>query len=68
MTNPNQRVKYTCQIIDAGDRPQFVITAEDDAINPIVSHSPSGAWRIVLKRILEKMGDDSRYIPHFFTQ
>jgi len=54
MLNPELRVKYTSQIVDAGDRPQFVVTAADDSSNPIISHSPSGAWRAVLKRIMAK--------------
>jgi hypothetical protein len=57
MSNPEIRVKYTSQIVDAGDKPQFIVTAADDPINPIVSHSPSGAWRTVLKRVMAKSGN-----------
>jgi len=61
MNNPDQRVKYTSQIVDAGDRPQFVVTAADDIQNPIVSHSPSGAWRTVLKRVMGKgLSEDNK--------
>jgi len=61
MNNPDQRVKYTSQIVDAGDRPQFVVTAADDPQNPIVSHSPSGAWRTVLKRVMGKgLSEDTK--------
>lgn len=49
--NPSIRVKYTCKIEDTGDRPRFIVTPEDDTTHPIISHSPSGAWRIVLSRI-----------------
>lgn len=56
MINPEIRVKYTSQIVDAGDKPQFIVTAADDLLNPIVSHSPSGAWRTVLKRVMNKSG------------
>jgi len=55
--NPDLRVKYTSEIIDAGDKPQFMVTAEDDSTHPIISYSPSGAWRIVLKRLM--IQDDS---------
>jgi hypothetical protein len=63
--NPDQRVRYVSQIIDAGERPQFVVTAEDDPTNPIIGHSPSSAWRAVLKRVVSRGGsvnsaDDSR--------
>src|SRR5690606_16396305 len=50
--NPELRVKYTSQIVNGGDRPQFIVTAEDDPMCPIVSHSPSGAWREVVRRLL----------------
>jgi len=58
MFNPDKRVKYVSTIIDLGDRPQFVVTAEDDLEHPIISPTPSGAWRTVLKRVIGK--DDSR--------
>jgi len=58
MVNPDVRVKYTSQIIDGGDKPQFMVTAEDDANNAIISYSPSGAWRTVLKRVMVKTGND----------
>jgi len=58
MTNPEQRVKYTSEITDGGDKPQFVVTAEDDPQNPIISYSPSGAWRAVLKKVFEKNGGE----------
>lgn len=59
MINPNVRVKYTSEIRDSGNmQPQFRVTAEDDPEHPIISHSPSGCWRIILKRVLPK--DDSR--------
>lgn len=58
MNNPEKKVKYTSKIIDIGDRPQFVVTAADDPQNPIISNSPSGAWRTVLKIILAKNGSE----------
>jgi hypothetical protein len=58
MINPELRVKYTSQIVDAGDKPQFVVTASDDLTNPVVSNSPSGAWRTVLKRVMAKSGSN----------
>lgn len=54
--NPEEKVKYTCQIIDSGDKPQFLITPADDTSNPVVASSPSAAWRIILKRITAKTG------------
>jgi len=59
MINPEIRVKYTSQIVDGGDKPQFVVTASDDPLNPIVSHSPSGAWRTVLKQVMAKTGGNN---------
>jgi len=54
MVNPELRVKYTSQILDDGDKPQFIVTAEDDLDNPIISYSPSGAWRSILKKVMSK--------------
>jgi len=59
MKNPEQKVKYTCSIVDAGDRPQFVVTAEDDVGNPITGNSPSGVWKTVLKRVAAKSSSPS---------
>jgi len=54
MRNPDQKVKYTSQIIDGGDKPQFMVTAEDDPDNPLISYSPSGVWRTVLKKVMTR--------------
>jgi len=51
-------VKYTSEIIDGGDKPQFMVTAEDDPNNGIISYSPSGAWRTVLKKVMEKNSNE----------
>jgi len=61
MITPDKKVKYTSQIIDGGDKPEFMIVAEDDPENPIISHSPSGSWSTVLKRVLGKTAtEDSK--------
>jgi len=61
MANPDQRVKYTSQIVDDGTKPQFIVTAADDHEHPIISHSPSGAWRTVLKRVMGRgISEDSK--------
>jgi len=54
MMNPDIRVKYTSQILDGGEKPQFMVTAEDEPDHPIISYSPSGAWRTVLKKVMSK--------------
>jgi len=59
MVNPEVRVKYVCQIIDGGDKPQFVVTAEDEMNDPITSYSPSGAWKTILKRVY-KTGEEAK--------
>jgi hypothetical protein len=58
MSNPEVRVKYTSQILEGGDKPQFVVTAEDDPLNPIVSYSHSGEWRSVLKRVMSRTASE----------
>jgi len=61
MINPDIRVKYTSSIIESGDRPQFIVTAEDDLYHPIISPTPSGAWRTILKRVIGSgMQEDTR--------
>jgi hypothetical protein len=40
-------------------KPQFIITAEDDVDHPVVAHSPSAAWRAVLKRVAPQSGRDN---------
>jgi hypothetical protein len=60
MINPELRVKYTCQIIDGGDKPQFVVTAEDEPKNSITSYSPSGAWKTILKKVYNKNGEEAK--------
>jgi len=54
MLNAEIKVKYESKIVDAGDRPQFIVTASDDRANPIVSYSPSSCWKTVLKRVSQK--------------
>jgi len=58
MSDPSTQVKYTSQIIDAGGKPLFVVTAADEPTNPIISTSPSHAWRTVIKRALGKNSSD----------
>jgi len=59
MINPNRRVVYTSQIVDGGGKPQFIVTAEDDPMNPVISNTPSAAWRTVLKRVMGKTEGDN---------
>lgn len=61
--NPGKQVRYTSQILDAGDRPQFVVTAADDLAHPIVSFdSPSACWKAILQSIVE--ADESNTISN----
>eukprot|EP01119_Soliformovum_irregulare_P001144 TRINITY_DN10863_c0_g1_i1.p1 TRINITY_DN10863_c0_g1~~TRINITY_DN10863_c0_g1_i1.p1 ORF type:complete len:460 (+),score=67.22 TRINITY_DN10863_c0_g1_i1:235-1614(+) len=61
MITAGDRTKYTCTIKDDGSRPQFVVTAEDDEKNPITSHSPSGCWRTILKRVAARNTNDKTH-------
>jgi len=56
MMTPEINVKYTCSILNSNDKPLFVITPEDEC-KSIQSHSPSGAWRTVFKRLALKNED-----------
>lgn len=62
MLNHEQKVKYTCQIADGGDKPSFIITAADDPQSPIISHSPSAAWKVVLKKVVGKEAVEEKKI------
>jgi len=60
MIQPLRAVKYTSKIVEAGDRPQFVVIAEDDPENPVTGSTPSAAWKIVMKKIAMKTNDQSK--------
>jgi hypothetical protein len=63
MANPEVKVRYTSAIVDSPEgKPQFIVTAEDDADHPIIAHSPSAAWRTVLKRVISNSGNTSSNI------
>ena len=53
---PDSECPYICEILDGGDGKQahFRVTCIDDVEQPIVAHSPSAAWRQVLRMIRAK--------------
>jgi len=52
--NPDREVLYTSMIVDASDRPQFVVIASDEPDSPYVSNqSPSHCWRMVLQQFVD---------------
>eukprot|EP01114_Cavostelium_apophysatum_P023537 TRINITY_DN88_c0_g1_i1.p2 TRINITY_DN88_c0_g1~~TRINITY_DN88_c0_g1_i1.p2 ORF type:complete len:428 (-),score=122.24 TRINITY_DN88_c0_g1_i1:257-1540(-) len=56
--NQGKQVRYTSQIIDAGERPQFIVTASDDPTHPIISNeSPSACWRAILQHFMDNNDD-----------
>jgi len=54
MLDPRVEVKYTSQIVDVGDKPQFVVTAADNPCHPIVGDTPTEAWRVILQHFLPR--------------
>lgn len=50
MKNPSTTTTYTCEILDGGSRPQFVVTPNDDPNNPVIAESPAAAWRTIMKQ------------------
>lgn len=59
--NPGKQVRWTSQIVDCGERPQFIVTASDDIAHPFVSHeSPAACWRAILQFFKEN--DESNSI------
>ena len=53
--NPDVYCEYTSEIVDAGDHPEFVVTAEDAKDDPSIANSPTAAWSNILKKVSEKM-------------
>lgn len=54
LKDPTKKCEYTQEVIanpKNSSEPQFRLTCEDDALNPIVSSTPSGVWSEVLERI-----------------
>jgi hypothetical protein len=47
---PEQYTTFTCEIMDGGDVPQFVLTPQDDPENQIIGNSATGAWTTAVKR------------------
>jgi len=44
MFNLGDRAKYTCEIIDGGQKPLFQVTSSENKEHPIVKESPTAAW------------------------
>lgn len=58
--NPSSRTIYTCKIVEGVDgRPQFVVEAADNKNQPVVSHSPSAAWRVIAKRVSDALASQA---------
>jgi len=58
--NPDKQVRYTSMIVDAGDRPQFIVVPADEPEQPIISNeSPSECWRVVLQHFLVSNDHDA---------
>lgn len=54
LKDPTKKCEYIQEVIanpKNSSEPQFRLTCEDDALNPIVSSTPSGVWSEVLERI-----------------
>jgi superfamily II DNA or RNA helicase len=57
---PEGRCKYTCEIVDDGERPLFVVTPEDDPANASKAPSASQAWKNILDRVNKLKADNSK--------
>jgi len=52
--HPDKQVRYTSMIVDAGDRPQFIVIPSDEPDQSVISNeSPSECWRIILQHFVD---------------
>ncbi|KAL0481359.1 hypothetical protein AKO1_012723 [Acrasis kona] len=56
--DPNEKCLYTCEIMDGGESPVFVLTAQDDH-ESIKGSSATAVWTVVVKRINEMKSEES---------
>lgn len=56
--NIEERIPYTCEIIDGGTAPQFVLNCKDFD-EPIVAQSCTGAWQSVVKKVNEMKSEET---------
>jgi hypothetical protein len=66
--DPNTEVVYRCKILDGGDGPKFMITA-DDLPEPIMAGTPTGAWSVIVRsanHIRNRQHSNSVSGPDFF--
>ena len=52
-----KKEKYVCEILDGGVKPLFKVTPMSDPSKPLQSHSSSGVWIDICKRVNEKQGN-----------
>ena len=52
----SKREKYTCEILDGGQKPLFKVTPISDQNNPLFSNSSSGVWIEIYKRVNDLQG------------
>jgi len=58
--NPEKQVRYTSMVVDAGDRPQFIVIPSDEVDQPIISNeSPSDCWRTILQHFIDSNDHDA---------
>ncbi|KAI9255558.1 F/Y rich C-terminus-domain-containing protein [Sporodiniella umbellata] len=50
MLDPTSNTVITSTIVDGGDAPRFIVTAQDMPDEPIVANSATGAWTVVVRR------------------
>ncbi len=51
MFHLDQRAKYTCEILDGGNKPLYKLTSSEDPNNPIIRDSSTACWSYVCNKI-----------------
>ena len=45
------KAKYTCEILDGGEKPIYKVTSSEDPDKPIIKDSSTGCWVHVCKKV-----------------
>ncbi|KAK9817936.1 hypothetical protein WJX72_004523 [[Myrmecia] bisecta] len=57
MKQPDKRISYQCEILDAGTAPEFRIRPEDDPDNPIIGPTATAVWTAVVRSVFARQSE-----------
>lgn len=62
MFSKERRAKYTCEILDGGEKPIYKVTSSEDPENPIVRDSSTGCWVHICKKVNDLTDNDDKKV------